>query len=147
MDAFAIACFAPNGELLGSSELQVSELSSKWLGVCTELIEAGGPILDESMGSTLSDYRIKCTAGLCHFTVSGQLLYVAAIFPRSADEQNAQLMRVFTQQLGRTFPVDASGPLFLVVNLLKQDVPEADSAAMFQLAYHFAAAYLKWRDA
>jgi hypothetical protein len=38
----------------------------------------------------------------------------------------------------------AERPAFVIVNWLNQRVQEQDSNAIFQLALHFAGAYLKW---
>ncbi len=145
METFTVTHYAPDGELFGSSALKYSELSTKWLRICTDLIDSYGPIFDQSMGSTLSHYRIKCTAGLCHFSVNGHIVFIGAMLPPSVEPQNIDLLQTLSSQVGRTFSVSPSRPHFLVVDLLEVRVPEGDRHAMFQLSYHLAAAYLLWR--
>jgi hypothetical protein len=143
MEAFTVAQYAPDGESLGSSVLAVSQLSPKWLGVCASLIESHGPVFSESMGSTLSHYHVECAAGLCYFKVHGEVLYIGAIIAGSSAVQDSALLQLFAERVHQPPELFAheERPLFLVVNTFAPDITEEDRHAMFQLAYHVAAAH------
>lgn len=146
MDSFTLQHFAFDGEILGSSELKFSQLSEKWLKLCSELLDYHGPVFGTYLGSTLNHFHVKCTAGFCCFSVHNQVLYVAALLSSGSSEQNSKLIGLLSSQFGHTFPITHTEPALLIVNLLNEEISENEQHAMFQLAYHFAAAYFCWKS-
>jgi len=159
---FQICHYAFDGELLGSSEMKGSTLSSRWLDVTYDLL-AAGPVFRSSLDGSLSAYELRCAAGICQFLVGGLPSFSGVLLSSAAEEQNRQLLEVFCRQLEQS-PLVASEcsslpefrqalygirarPAFVVVNWLNPDVSEQDQEAMFQLAYHFASSYFRWCDA
>lgn len=143
---------------MGSRKFEVAQLSTRWLDVCTALLTESGPIFDRSMGSMLDHYQIKCTADIVQFSVAGIPALFAAVVPAAPSEQAAALLSTFIVQVGalakrvcpdvgsfqRALGAVSGRPALVVVNWLNADIPEADQEAMFQLALHFAGAYLRW---
>jgi hypothetical protein len=160
MDSFATHHFAPDGESLGSGQIEISQLSPRWLVVCASLLGDNGPIFEQSMGSTLERYRIKCTAGICHFSVSGAPSLYAVVIPPGNGVQGAGLLNTFINHIGASQTIQqqcanvscfqaalaaiTDWPAFIVVNWFNSEIPESDQEAIFQLALHFAAAYLQF---
>jgi hypothetical protein len=158
--SFEVVHFGFDGELLGSSRLAVSDLSAKWLGVCVAMLEQCGPVFSQSMGGTLSHFSIKCTAGLCEFSVRDHVALAGVLLPLSPESQNRQLLQLFASEIDKVTtspsvePWAAAAtrnlsarPLFIVVNWLNTNVNEREAEAIFQLAYHFGAAYFHWHHA
>ncbi len=44
MDTFSLSHYAPDGELLGSANFSIDQLSPRWLAVCGDLLDACGPV-------------------------------------------------------------------------------------------------------
>ena len=161
MAAYSVFHYTYDGELLGEKSIQDSELSSKWLAICGDLIATNGPIFKQNLGSTLERFEIKCTAGICHFNVGGAPAFFAAILSVQPDQQSLALLDVFVSHLSSMpLVVDSisnlsafqaelraisTRPTFLVVNWLNPDISSQDQEAAFQLALHFAGAYLQWK--
>lgn len=160
MESFTAYHFASDGESLGSRLLEASQLSPRWLAVCSELLADNGPVFECSMGSTLEHYRIKCTAGIVHFSVSNAPALFAAIVPDQPHVQAEAVLTTFATHVGALTPVkqqcpDVASfqraiaaiperPAYVVLNWFNAEVPEPDQEAIFQLSLHFAAAYLRW---
>lgn len=145
MESFKITYCAVDGELLASSTLHVATLSKKWLAYCDDLL-VGGPIVSAKLDGPLATWTVECTAGKCSFSIGGHLLYVCAILRDGAESQNKELLSSLVSPVWQSVLAQVSDerPLFLVVDLFPEGVEESSREAMFQFAYHFAAAYLKW---
>ena len=160
IESFSVHHFAFDGEALGSHSFQVAQLSPRWLGVCSALLEANGPVFDQNMGSTLEHYQLKCTGGICHFSVSSAPALFAAIVPSPNQMQSEAVLSTFAAHVG-SFPLVkqqcknvaaflhaiaavSDRPALIVVNWFNAEVQEQDQEAIFQLALHFAAAYLQF---
>lgn len=143
MDTFSLAHYAPNGELLGSHDFSTDQLSQRWLDVCGHLLDAHGPVFSQSMGSTLERFSIECAGPICHFKVGGTVLFSTVLLTTTAVATRDQSLAYFAAQLGASAPFVAPChlPAFLVLNTPAPEIEESDCAALFQLAYHFAAAY------
>jgi hypothetical protein len=134
-----------DGRLLESRSWAYSELSNRWLAVCADIIESHGPILSVDLGDTLAGYKFECTAGFCRFSVGGELLFAGVLLPPSVPSQNEALLKILATKTGRTFtPESPARPLYLVVDYGNAKAPQVDRDAMFELSYHFAAAYFRW---
>jgi hypothetical protein len=149
METFRVAHYAPDGELLGTAEFLPEQLSSRWLAVCSNLIEInGGPVFAQSMGGTLQHFAIECAPGFCYFKVSGVTVFHAVLLTGS--EGNTPALLAHFGNLVR-LPVKSLAPhhypAALVLDTLSPGVSEQDREAMFQLAYHFAGAYFTWAGA
>jgi len=160
MNSFRIEHFAFDGEALGAQAQLLSQLSPKWLAIGEDLLATHGPVFTQNMGSTLSHYEIKCAAGLCWFSVAATPALFGVVLPVSPDAQSRALLTTFVSQLQCAKPVlehcrdvpEFLGrisslkerPVFIVVNWLNPNIPAQDQEAMFQLATHFAGAYLQW---
>jgi len=149
VEKFRVAHYAPDGELLGSAEFDLAQLSSRWMAACSDLIEAnGGPVFARSLGSTLEHFTIESAPGFCSFKVSGVTLFHAVLLTGSEGNTPA-LLAHFGGLLHQ--PVESLAPphypAALVLNTLAPGVSEQDREAMFQLAYHFAGAYFIWAGA
>jgi hypothetical protein len=145
MKTFGLVHCAMDGELLGTSTLQASTLSQKWLAYCDGLL-SGGPIVSTHLDGPLASWSLECAAGKCNFRIGDHLVYACAILREGADLQNQQLLDSLASPVWQRVLVHASDerPLVIVANFFPEDISNEDSAAMFQFAYHFAAAYLKW---
>lgn len=158
VDSFTAHHFAGDGESLGSRDFEIAQLSNRWLEVCTALLADSGPIFDRGMGSTLDRYQIKCTAGIVEFSVAGAPALFAVIVPAAPSEHSAALLNTFIAQVGalakelcpdvasfqRALGAVPERPALVVVNWLNAEIPGVDQEAIFQLAIHFAGAYLRW---
>jgi hypothetical protein len=136
---------AIDGELLESSTLHVEALSMKWLAYCEHLL-SGGPIVATHLDGPLASWSVECAAGRCNFRIGDSVVYACAILRSGAERQNQQLLDSLSSPMWQgvlTHALDER-PLFIVMNLFPDAVSSKDSEAMFQLAYHFAAAYLNW---
>jgi len=140
--------FASDGEILCSAELGLYQLSTKWLSVCEALFE-GGPVFSQSMGSTLAHYEIDFAAGMCEFKVRGILAFSGVVLLGTHPSQDLNLVNVFERRLGMLAPCGSADgvPTFVILNMLDDRVTDQDQSAMFQLAYHVAAAYCVWSAA
>jgi len=144
MDTFEVTLVAPDGKVLESASLQVSQLSRKWLDVCDCLLD-GGPILSMTFGGTLSHWHIDCAAGLVYLKVHGKVALAGALL-ESTSTQNDQLLRLFEERTSlRTggLALDRR-PHFLALDTFAAEVSDDESLAVFQFSYHFAAAYFRW---
>ena len=149
MYAFSVAHYAPDGELLGQSDLELDQLSSRWLGICHDLIDAAGPMFERSLGGTLERFSIECAGAICRFKVDGVVLYSAVLVASAAATNLQQTLTYFASQLdpGAPFEVPAGFPAFLVLNTFAPGIDDDDRAALFELAYHFAGAHFSWLGA
>lgn len=149
METFSVVHYAPDGEILGQSDLAIEKLSSRWLSVCHDLIDTGGPVFDRSMGGSLERFSIQCAGAICHFKVNGVVLYSAVMVVDAAAANFQQALSYFAAQLDDGAPFDAPArfPAVLVLNTFAAGIHESDAAALFQLAYHFAGAYFTWSGA
>lgn len=120
-------------------------LSKKWLAYCENLL-CGGPVVATHLDGPLASWNVECAAGKCNFSIGDHVVYACAILRSGAELQNNQLLDSLNSPVWQSVLAQASDerPLFIVINLFPDDVSSKDSEAMFQLAYHFAAAYLKW---
>lgn len=146
MASFTIAHYALDGESLGVATRNSADLSQQWMDVCSQFFDTHGPIFSESMGGTLSRYMVKCTAGMFEFRVAESRVFVGAVLVGRNEEQDRALAKVLALHV-KSVDVPTPRPLFVVVNLLNQEVTQNDQHAMFELAVHFAAAYLVWSKA
>jgi hypothetical protein len=140
--------------------MEFSRLSEKWLSVTDDLLSSG-PIFSRSLEGPLGAYEIKITAGLCDFRVGGNTTFSAVLLAAAPENQNQRLLDAFCKQLESVlYPTGACAdlpaflselkaiherPAFVVVNWFHKNVSEQDQGAMFQLAYHFAGSYFRWR--
>jgi len=149
MEAFSVAHYAPDGELLGRSDLEVEQLSGLWLGICRDLIDSSGPVFDRSMGGTLERFSIECAGTICRFKANGVVLFSTVLITSAAAANLQQTLSYFAAQLdpGATFEAPVRFPALLVLNTFAPGIDEDDRAALFQLAYHFAAAHFSWSRA
>lgn len=145
MESFRVMHCAIDGELLESSTLHVEALSKKWLAYCEHLL-SGGPIVATHLDGPLASWSVECAAGRCNFRIGDSVVYACAILRSGAERQNQQLLDSLSSPMWQGVLAHAPDerPLFIVMNLFPEDVSSKDSEAMFQLAYHFAAAYLNW---
>lgn len=145
MESFRVIHCAVDGELLESSTLHVDALSKKWLAYCEDLL-CGGPIVATHLRGPLASWSVECAAGKCNFSIGDHVVYACAILRSGAELQNKQLLDSLSSPVWQSVRAQASDerPLFIVINLFPEEVSSKDSEAMFQLAYHFAAAYLNW---
>ena len=143
MDTFSLSHYAPDGELLGSAEFSISQLSPRWLSVCGDLLDAYSPVFSRSMGSTLERFSIECAGPICYFKVGGAVLYSTILLATSAAATREQSLAHFRGQLAQDASLAAPEhfPAFLVLDTFAPGIDESDRAALFQLAYHFAGAY------
>ena len=149
LDTFLVAHYAPDGELLGSAALSLEQLSSRWLAVCSDLIESsGGPVFARPLGGTLAHFTVECAPGFCYFKVSGVTLFHAVLL-RGTGGNSPSLLAHFAGLIRQPAEslAPASYPAALVLNTFAPGVAEQDREAMFQLAYHFAGAYFSWAGA
>jgi hypothetical protein len=146
MGTFSITQYAPDGEILGQADMTIDQLSTRWLCVCHDLIDAAGPVFDRSMGSTLERFSIECTGAICRFKVNGVVLFSAVMLTSVADAHFQQTLSYFATQLdpASPFEVPARFPAVLVLNTFASGINESDATALFQLVYHFAGAYFSW---
>ena len=143
MDTFSLSHYAPDGELLGSADFSISQLSPQWLAVCGDLLDACGPVFSRSMGGTLERFSIECAGPICHFKVGGTVLYSTMLLTDSAATTREQSLAHFRRQLahGASIAAPERFPAFLVLDTFAPGIDEPDRAALFQLTYHFAGAY------
>lgn len=148
IETFSVVHYAPDGEILGQSDLTIDQLSARWLNVCHDLIDAAGPVFDGSMGSTMERFSIECAGAICRFKVSGVVLFSAVMVTSAAASNSQQTLSWFANQLhpGAPFDVPARFPVVLVLDTFAAGIAESDAAALFQLVYHFAGAYFSWSD-
>ncbi|MFM9928350.1 hypothetical protein VLK31_35645 [Variovorax sp. H27-G14] len=128
--------------------MHVDALSKKWLAYCEDLL-CSGPIVATHLDGPLDSWSVECTAGKCNFSIGGRVVYACAILRsggKAAELQNQQLLDSLSSPAWQSVRAQAPDerPLFIVMNLFPEGVSSKDSEAMFQLAYHFAAAYLNW---
>ena len=149
MDEFSLAQYAPDGEILATGNLSVSQLSPRWLDLCSDLLNTYGPVFSRSMRSTLERFSIECAAPICHFKVDGSILYPTVLLVSSAEANHRQAVAHFVAQLSSDTPFTAPDrfPAFLVLNTFAPGIDENEGAALFQQAYHFAGAYFIWAGA
>ena len=148
MDLTITHC-AADGELLQRASMPLSRMSAKWLAVCRELL-AAGPILNTRLQGPLADWRVRCTWGKCQFSIGDDLVFVAAILPENNQVQNDQLLSVLRKDsVWRDIlqHLDEARPALVIANFFPLAVTDELNEAMFQLAYHFAAAYCLWMEA
>ena len=69
---FTIAPFGLDGSPEGRAVWNVADLSSKWIGVCSDLIRENGTSFDKSLGGHLNHLSIKCVSvnGAALITIS-----------------------------------------------------------------------------
>lgn len=148
MESFRVMHCAVDGELLESSTLHVDALSKKWLAYCEDLL-SGGPIVATHLDGSLASWSVECVAGKCDFSIENRVVYACTILRSGAEQQNQQLLDSLSSPVWQSIRTQASDerPLFIIINLFPEDVSSKDSEAMFQLAFHFAAAYLNWFEA
>ena len=146
MDTFSLAHYAPDGELLGSADFSPDQLSSRWLEICRDLVDAGGPVFSRSMSSPLERFSIDCAGPICHFKVNGTVLFSTVLLASASAANYQQSVAHFSAQLtsGTSLQIPSHFPAFLVLNTFAPGIEEADREALFQLAYHFASAYFSW---
>lgn len=143
MTNFSIVHFAIDGEFLGGAERNTADLSPRWMDVCSQFFNSFGPVFSENMGSTLSRYEVKCSAGMFEFSVSGILAFVGAVLIGKDEARDQALVHFLMSRVG-SIDMPNERPLFVIVNLLDPNVTETDQGAVFDLALHFAAAYVIW---
>jgi hypothetical protein len=101
------------------------------------------------MGSTLAHYEIDFAAGICDFKVRGVLAFSGVLLLGTHPSQDLNLVNVFERRLGMLAPCGSADglPTLVILNMLDDRVTDQDQSAMFQLAYHVAAAYCIWSAA
>ena len=147
METFKVIHCAMDGELLESADLEFSNLSPKWLNYCSELLTSG-PTFSTTLDGPLSTWRVTCTAGLCRFEIDDTLVLVGVVLRPNAEQQNQALLNLLSSPewnavLAHT---PSERPMFAVADLLPEAGSDENNEALFQLAYHFAGAYLKWHQ-
>jgi hypothetical protein len=149
MQALSVHHFAPGGELLAEATIPRDQLSEKWVGMCRDLLEARGAVFAETLGGTLNQFAIEAAGGMSYFRVDGEILYAAVVVP-SHDSKNGEALLTHFRSLFPTPPSDSrptSYPCMLVLNTFATAPNDQEREALFQLAYHFGAAYCEWHEA
>jgi len=161
IDRFWIAPFVLDGELLGVGEWRFEDLSSRWIEVCTSLIEQYGPVFDENLQGPFSHIRIRCTA-----TGSGAMVILYAhdlaasssvIVLGTAPAAEAQMLAMFAENIcASTLRYQVSGlskpfdemttlpqrPIAMVVPWAQSSISEQDHDLVTELMRHLAAALI-----
>jgi hypothetical protein len=77
-ETYFIAPYVIDGELVGVEPVKLASLSSRWIGVCRDLIEVHGLEFEESLEGPLSHLRIKYTSA------KGAALILVSVHERPA---------------------------------------------------------------
>ena len=157
---FFIVPFAFDGEQVGSGYWPLSRLSAKWLGVCSEFIQAHGPVFDAPWSGKLSHIRTKFTsasgAAIGTFFVQSEIVSSVLLLNGSSPNAEQTVAKMFADSLTKTFqsqlrqpPTDSFSkissiserPLMVIVHLPAPDVSDDDQEIVRELALHLAGAF------
>lgn len=138
--------YAVDGALLYSGQLARDKLSARWVQLWRDLLDARGPVFACSLGSTLTRFSVDSVPGICHFKVDDTVVYIAAVLPSDTAENYQTSLGHFAGLLDSRahFHPPERCPAFLVLNLEQADIAAVERDALFELAYHYAGAYLDW---
>ena len=158
---FTVAAFALDGQLLGTGEKVFDDLSSHWIGVCSELIAHYGPVFDAPLQGPLGHLRIKCTSdrggALTVIYANEKPVVSSAIAKGLSPVSEAQMLKMFADSVSsstKRFHVDSPSaftaigeltarPILVVVPWPSQEASEQDHDLGKELSLHFAAAFIR----
>jgi hypothetical protein len=160
-DTFALYIFYPDGGPPVSGEKKISELSSKWLGICADLLAQHGPVMNHNMGAPLSHIDIRMGGPTVHLMAFEHLCYQVAITrgegsekDRAAVEQFKVFLETAAEITEKTVDPAAIAVLdealctqsVLVFDMCQPAVDENQKHALLDLGVHLAGAYYQYRE-
>jgi len=163
---YYVAPFSPDGELIGIGGRMISELSTKWLGFCNQLIASKGAVFQCKIPlPTLQHITVQVTSGsgtaLVSFLVNDHPASSAVALTGQRATAEAEVLRMFVESMRRvptvqelartTKPFDCllaitERPLYGVVLWANQSISESDQQLVQELENHLAAALLAVGD-
>jgi hypothetical protein len=164
---FHAAAFAIDGELIGTKTRRFSELSAKWLALCSDMVETNGAAFSISLGQMLSHITIKLTsadgAALVEFSVHGIHTLSAAYFSGLSTSAERQVQEMLLSSLRQSTIVQQAAstdapfqallgisdrPLCALIFFASAGVSEQDNNLVTELSEHLAGAYFasQWQN-
>ena len=156
IDRFNIHVFYPDGGPPETGLQTTGDLSDRWLSVCRDLLDAEGPLLDRSMGSTLSHFHIQMAGPTGDLAAYGHTCFNFAITMGTSADQDVATSGHFRHTLNTvarltgavvsdaavaTISSAQSHASFLMLDRCVTDVDEDQKGALMQLGFHLAGAY------
>jgi hypothetical protein len=155
--SFQVAAFGPDGDLVGSGQRLLSDLSEKWLQICDELLADGRPSARLRVPlAGLEHLEIRYTragcAGVATFFAHGVIVTSSLLLGGVEPEVAKEVQEMFFRSLGPQLGVQAalaelalseiSRPLHAVVAWASPGVTDADADMVQELTTHFAGSLL-----
>ena len=144
MVEFLVYHYAPDGELLGRAQFNADNLSRRWVAFCDELLVACGPVFAQRLEGALSHFSIEGAGPICRFSVRSNVVYSCILLSMADASRRDSSIAWFVGQLRSSegFFAPDRIPAFLVLDTLSPETEEHDREPLFELARHYAAAYL-----
>jgi hypothetical protein len=158
---YHVAAFVPDGELEGSAELTILNLSPRWLSICSGMLVHYGDNFRASFGGPLGHIELKLVsangAGLGMFFVHGILATSTAYFRGHNSLSEQQVLESLLSSLRESklvqsvassrFPFEAlrtlqMRPLHVVIPWAPDTISDQDQGLVQEISTHFAGAYL-----
>ena len=158
-EVFTVHIFYPDGDPPDSGERRISDLSQKWMGICSGLLTHYGPVMKHNMGSTLAHFDIAMAGPIVELLAFDQMCFRLAISLGSSSEQDRatvlQFREIWTrlvESAGKTVEPAAMRILdqaateqsVLVLDTCLPAVDDDQKVALAQLGEHLAGAYIKY---
>jgi hypothetical protein len=158
-EVFTVHIFYPDGGPPESGERRISNLSPKWMGICSEMLAHYGPVMKHNMGNALAHFDIAMAGPMVELLAFGQMCFRLAISLGSSSEQDRatvlQFRQIWTRLVegaGNTIHPEAMRVLneaameqsVLVLDTCQPAVDDDQKVALAQLGEHLAGAYIKY---
>ena len=157
---FTVAPFAIDGAPEGQAKWSVTDLSPKWIDLCSRLIVQNGAIVDHSLDGPLSHLRVQCAYGngaaLITIAVHGRPVSMAAFASGNSSAADMDTLAMFAATIAQAsagfhksndrafsaLPAIADRPLLTVVPWPDDLISDQEHALARELMLHFTAALL-----
>jgi hypothetical protein len=154
---FAIHIYFPDGEPPETGSMSLETLSPKWLGICRDLLEQHGPVMNHNMGSTLSHIAIRMGGPVGQLVCHGHpAFYFAVSLGSGSDQDKAALAHFedlyvkaceFAQSAIKEESLavlrgSSAAPSLLILDASDPELSDEDGGMLGELANHLAGAYL-----
>jgi hypothetical protein len=151
--------FYPDGLAPECGESNASDLSERWLLVCSDILQNLGPVFRRDMGSTLAHFEIEVGGPVGALYAYKQLCFSFAVSSGLGTEQDLGAVSWFRDLYTKScaslsatpvcealeaIEVSRAAPSILLLDHIQTDVPDEQKGALLELGHHFGVSLLRY---
>src|SRR5437868_4463141 len=94
-----VLIFYPDGQPPEVFHFEASSLSEKWIGFCAEILDQFGPVFDQKLGGSLSQFGIRMAGPMGRLFIHDKACFEFRIVRNLGDQQGKATLSHFQEFL------------------------------------------------